>query len=209
MTNKITGILGGTFDPVHNGHLHIAEHALSHPEIEKILFMPCNTPALKNKPNTNTQQRLDMLHLAIGQRKNMQIEDCEIKRGGISYMSDSLKYLANSNTNPLALVIGVDTFNNINRWHNWQEITKYAHIIIAPRPGHHLSKEAWAKQLLAQSVTDIQDLCTTKSGKVFMLDMPLLPVSSTKIRHDLKYDLPQEGVPDAVQEYIGKNNLYL
>jgi nicotinate-nucleotide adenylyltransferase len=208
MNNKITVILGGTFDPIHNGHIKIAQHLAQYNVINTIKLTPCNIPALKNKPQTSAQHRLAMLEIALKKLNKTQIETCEIDREGISYMSETLKFLKQTTNDSLALAVGVDAFNQLNKWHNWQEILETAHIIIAPRSGNKITTETWAQEIL-NNTCNIEQLQMHENGKTVVLDMPLTPVSSSRIREESNNHIPPEGVPEDVKQYIKNHNLYI
>lgn len=212
MSTNLLAILGGTFDPVHNGHLHIANELLKNYPIEQIVFVPCNIPAIKNQTKTTAADRLNMLKLATCAHQNMHIDDCEIKRGGVSFMHDTLKQLRRDNPDkPLALIMGQDAFDNFNNWHNWQQILTMAHLIIVPRPGYSANTASWAAGLQQQHATQqFADLEQNLYGKIFHAQIAQMPVSSTEIRekcHDLSR-LPTEGVNKKVRHYITQHNLY-
>jgi nicotinate-nucleotide adenylyltransferase len=207
MHNTITGILGGTFDPIHNGHLRMASSALEQGVVDKIKFVPCNRPAIKSAPQTSSSQRVAMLKLAITDLNNSTIDCCEIERGGVSYTADTLQKLQHNCSDTLALIIGADAFNNFNKWRDWQTILQTAHLIIVPRPGYELSSATWAQDILQQTCT-ADELKQFTHGKILLLDMPTTPISSSEIRANKAKNLPPEGVPDLVQEHILQHKLY-
>ena len=129
MTQPV-GILGGTFDPVHNGHLHLATTFLETLNMAELCFVPLNTPPHRTPPLASAEQRLEMLELAVENQAGLKIDDCEIRRGGISYSIDTLKHLRKIlNETPICLLMGIENFNTLNHWHQWQSLLDYAKIL--------------------------------------------------------------------------------
>lgn len=136
---KALGILGGTFDPIHQGHLGIAHAALLACQLTEIRFIPCKQPLLKNQAHASTEQRLAMLSIACKPYPNFVIDDREIKRDTPSYMVETLTSLrADYPTSALCLIIGIDAFIDLPQWYHWQQLIDLAHIIIPNRPSFSL-----------------------------------------------------------------------
>ncbi|OGT06369.1 MAG: nicotinate (nicotinamide) nucleotide adenylyltransferase [Gammaproteobacteria bacterium GWF2_41_13] len=128
------GILGGTFDPIHQGHLQIALIALQQLHLQKIHFIPCFQPPHRNQPIASPNDRLAMVKLAIGNNTAFNADDREIKRGNISYTIDTLKSLRQDYPDtPLCLIIGTDAFQELQQWHHWKELIDYAHLVVMYR----------------------------------------------------------------------------
>ncbi len=135
MTQPI-GILGGTFDPVHNGHLHLATAFLKELDLAELRFIPLNSPAHRPAPVASSAQRLEMLKLAVEDQARLKVDDCERRRDGVSYTIDTLKDLRTRFAeSSLCLLMGIENFKTLNQWHQWQSLLGYAHIVIANRPG--------------------------------------------------------------------------
>ncbi len=133
------GILGGIFDPIHNGHLATANLARETFGLDKILFIPAGSPAHKSAPNANSKHRLAMLKLGIGTTPGFEIWQGELHRKGPSYTVDTLKELKNRyHETPLYFIIGSDNLREIPLWHNYRTILNLAVFCVAHRPGHSM-----------------------------------------------------------------------
>lgn len=132
------GILGGTFDPVHKGHIQMAELALSHHSIDEVWMLPNKIPVHKAAAVANQHHRLGMLELAIGMRRHIDICTEELDRSTPSYMIDTLISLNKKQPNThWSLIIGMDSFQHLHRWHRHQEILHYCNVIVFQRPGNN------------------------------------------------------------------------
>lgn len=204
------GILGGTFDPVHYGHLRIAVECKEALGLDELRMIPCALPSHRNEPDANAQQRLEMLSLALLDIKDIIADDRELKRKGYSYTVDTLESL--KKTFPEAvfyLIIGSDSFQNILQWHKWQSIVELANIVIAQRPDHGNDQESLAGKTLAERFCSVDEIKNAESGKITCLGVSQLDISATRIRNlilekrTLKFLLP-----DSVIQFIEKHNLY-
>ena len=120
MTKPI-GILGGSFDPIHFGHLRLAKECIDRADLDKVLFIPVNSPVHRNPLVANPDQRFEMLSLAIDNSSQFEISDSEIKRGDISYTIDTLRNLRKSYIDsPLCLIMGMDAFLAFDSWKDWE-----------------------------------------------------------------------------------------
>ncbi|HCU04907.1 MAG TPA: nicotinic acid mononucleotide adenylyltransferase [Coxiellaceae bacterium] len=206
------GILGGTFDPIHNGHIQIASIALEQLPLQKIQFMPCFQPSHREQPQTSSTDRLAMVKLAIENHPGFEIDDREIKRRGISYMIDTLKSLRNDYPQiPLCLILGTDAFNHLAQWRDWEQLINYAHLIVIFRDVQERSQlnsmTDWAASHLTHHV---DDLSCYLQGKIYYLAMKPIPISATEIRDKIKTrskDLKNE-LPEKVLDYIKTHHLY-
>lgn len=206
------GILGGTFNPIHLGHTHVAQAMMQRLSLDKVLFIPAALPALKQSPQIDTEQRLDMLALAIQGHPLWQIDTREIERGGISYSIDTLKSLREELGSDCSLVwlLGSDAFARIDQWHDWQALLDYAHFAIAQRPNSIEHYQAGATQLLQQHATDNLALLKQSShGHIVRLSIDAPDISSSAIRqacatgHAVDTMLNQD-----VANYIQQHHLY-
>jgi nicotinate-nucleotide adenylyltransferase len=186
------GILGGTFDPPHNGHIAIAEAALKELRLDKIIFIPAGLPPHKTKrPVSSKADRLEMLRLTIKGKRQFEISEIEIDRAGPSYTVDTLRYLCEHNPHDqFFYLIGADNISEMETWRLPNEIIELVTVAVASRPGF------------------------TSSGifrdKVIYFNMTAVDISSTKIRNRVKLNLPIEGlIPLDVEEYIREKGLYL
>lgn len=129
------GIYGGTFNPIHYGHLRTAIEVREIFGLDELRLLPCAQPAHRATPEVSSEQRLQMLQLAISEAPELQIDTRELERAGISYMVDTLAAIrAEVRQVPIMLFIGMDAFNGLTSWHRWQELFDYAHIVVMTRP---------------------------------------------------------------------------
>lgn len=210
-SDKAIGIFGGTFDPIHLGHIGVAEHVLSTFSLEKILWVPCNIPAHRNKPKTSAKQRLDMVSLAIQKQPLFEVNDSEINRDGVSYTVDTLKEIRLKHPKKsLFLIIGVDAFVHFNTWKNWQDILSLANLIVINRTGFKLPDSPWLNSLLKKHEVQKNEIDETPShGFIFFEKMPAVDISATQIRAELANNgITQNTLPTVVHDYINKHKLY-
>lgn len=211
MKKKLIGLLGGTFDPLHNSHLAAAKWVLKQTAASYIQFIPSFKPPHREAPVATPRQRLLMVTLTISNEPNLCVNDCEIQRGGTSYTYDTLVELTTKKPQDIyALILGTDAFNQFNTWKNWQQILEKAHLIIINRPDHELAQADWLKALLAErEVTDANALFNNSSGKIFQLTIPPEPYSATEIRENIAAgkDVSQS-IPETVRAYIESEKLY-
>lgn len=211
MTQPV-GILGGTFDPVHNGHLHLATTFLEQLKLAEILFVPSNNPPHRPAPLASPEQRLEMLKLAVENHPHLKIDDCELERGGISYTIDTLKLIRNKiGEAPLCLIMGMENFKTLNHWHQWQSLLDYAHIVIVNRPerDENINSEEIKNFMSTFITTAIEDLRDQAAGCILKLDIPMLDISSTQIRNNIHSNLDSESLlSDKVLDFIHTQHLY-
>ncbi len=188
------GILGGTFDPIHEGHLHLAEAAKKQFHLDKILFIPAFIPPHKarRRDMTPAPYRYRMVELAIREEPAFEISNVELNRPDLSYTADTLRDLrAKYPKDELFLILGRDTFREVPKWRRPVEIRKIVHFIVAPR-----GEDADAPYPWHEGVSELQ--------------MKLHPASSSEIREVLGkgHALPPHWLPEAVLEYIQRMKLY-
>ena len=212
---KAVGIFGGTFDPVHIGHLRTAVELREHLGLDELRLMPSARPPHREQPGVSAEHRLAMLQLAIGKGNlaaGLLADDRELRREGLSYTVETLAQLRTElgDNIALCLCIGMDSLVNLHTWQRWQTLSDYAHIVVAARPGWHLPETGPVAQWLAGRCTDDPKLLSkSPSGRVLVEAMTLLPVSATQIREDLAAGSSVRYlVPDAVIQYIHQHGLY-
>ncbi|MFH0910996.1 MAG: nicotinate-nucleotide adenylyltransferase [Planctomycetota bacterium] len=202
---KEIGLLGGTFDPVHNGHLHFARSALSVFKLEKVLFIPTNFPPHKNRPGiAPPEDRLAMLRLAISDMAGMEISLVELGRIGRSYTVDTLRTLAPEYPGArFRLLIGADMIEDFHLWREAQAVLHLARPIVAARPGTDLSADTLLRILNPMLHTFADDFVRG------LLELPPMDVSSTAIRQAVDRGKPiEDWVPASVGQYIREHGLY-
>lgn len=207
------GILGGTFDPVHHGHLRLALECLEQAHLAEVRLIPLHTPPHRLGAGASGEQRLRMLKLATGDSDKLIVDDCELKRGGTSYTVDTLELLRERfGRTPVCLIMGMDAFQTLNTWHEWERILDYAHILVADRPGEGARVEHpdIASVYRDAATRDREDLERTPAGKIFRITMPMLDISATRIRKIIGAGRdPHFLLPHAVIQFILKEKLYL
>lgn len=211
MQNLPIGILGGTFDPIHLGHTRLTKKILTLIPLQSILLIPCHQSPLKNKPIASAEDRLNMVKIAIKNNANLLTDDCEIKRGGLSYTIDTLKTLKLAYPeNPLVFIVGIDAFNRLNEWEDRYEILKLAHLVVVNRPGFLPTTNLKVIELLEKYQTkDARSLQKQNAGLIYLIDIEPLPISATQIRDLIKNNQSASNlVAKEVWKYICKNKLY-
>ncbi len=205
------GIFGGTFDPVHFGHLRPALEVMEALRLEEVRFVPAGVPNLRGAPRAAAGHRRAMLERAIGDQPGFVIDDRELRRPGVSYMADTLAELrAEIGERPLCLILGLDAFLKLHRWHDWERIPELAHIAVAHRPGWDgQAPEGPLQRLLAERSDTADGLAARPAGRVVRLEVTQLAISATDIRarvragRDIRYL-----TPDPVRDYIHQHRLY-
>lgn len=206
------GIFGGTFDPVHYGHLRSALEVKDIFGLTEVRLIPCANPPHREQPVVTAKMRLQMLELAIKNQPGLKIDTRELDRydqhQAPSYMVDTLKSLRQEFENePLLLFIGSDAFKHLTGWHQWQQLFDYAHIVVMTRPGFETQQlDDFFKARLAG---DINELAQASAGKLCFQQVTQLDISATAIRDIFARKLnPGFLLPDAVIEYIKQHQLY-
>jgi len=211
MQNLPIGILGGTFDPIHLGHTHLAKQILTLISLQSILLIPCNQSPLKNQPVASTEDRLNMVKIAVKNNPKILVDDCEIRRDGLSFTIDTLKTLKlDYPNNSLVFIVGIDAFNRFDEWEDCYEILKLAHLIVVNRPGFLVATNPKVIELLEKCRTnDVRSLQKQNAGLIYLVDIAPLPISATQIRNLIKNNQSASNlVAKEVWKYICKNKLY-
>ena len=207
------GILGGTFNPIHNGHLHLAERLQQTMGFEAIRFMPAAIPALKDLPNVSAEQRADMVKLAIVDHPTFQIDSRELDRAGPSYTIDSLISLREELGDKVSIcwLIGSDAFARLHTWHRWNELLDFCHFVVVKRPhSEDLTWNAKIEYLVEKHQTNhLNALKNSASGKILIQEIAALDISSTEIREKIASKTNVSDVmPGHVIHYIQQHQLY-
>ncbi len=203
------GIYGGTFNPVHYGHLRTALEIKEIFGLEQIRLIPCYQPVLKGEPSVTAITRLKMLELAIIGEKELVSDSRELDRQGASYMVDTLSSLRDEfPRQSLLLLIGSDAFTNLEQWYQWQLLFDYAHVIVMTRPDY-TNKISVSHFFKTRLIINPVILRQTLAGKLYFQSVTQLAISSTQIREILvKKRSPRFLMPDNVINYIQQNKLY-
>ena len=205
------GIFGGTFDPIHYGHLRSAFEVLQALRFEEVRFVPCGDPPHRGATFAAAELRHSMVRAAIAGQDGFICDEREIQRDGPSYTIDTLTALREElPRRSLGLILGMDAFLGLPQWHRWDEILSVAHIVVAHRPGWKAPDIGPLGEIIAAAGTHcVADLHDTLHGRIFIHAVTQLEISSTEIR-----DLVAAGrdarflMPDAVRDVIKENGVY-
>lgn len=212
------GILGGTFDPIHHGHLRLAQEALEQCGLVAVRFIPSGTPPHRNVPHASAQQRLDMVRLALQGNPSFILDEREVHRNDPCYTVNTLTELRAEfgAQRPLCLLMGCDAFLMLHTWHEWQHLFELAHIVVMQRAGGrplgnaiNEADAALRNEYHARLAPAPRVLRDAPGGTILVADMPALEISATDIRNrcselrNIRYLLP-----DAVANYIQSQHLY-
>jgi nicotinate-nucleotide adenylyltransferase len=197
----VKAIFGGTFDPVHFGHIKVAERAKSELDLDEVIFMPAGDPWMKKGFYVSpASDRLEMVELAISDYEGFSVSTLEIDREGASYTVDTIREIASTmnEDDQLYFLMGWDTLLKFGFWKEPEEILKLCKLIAFPR----LGCEVPTKEVLDKILPDLYE-------KTIMLDEQFIDISATAIRDSIKNgDSIREFVPDKVAEYIEMRGLY-
>lgn len=209
------GILGGTFNPIHFGHLRMAQELADALALTQVRFIPAANPPHKDTPTISAQQRAEMVKLALADNHRFILDERELLRTGASYTIDTLQSLRNElgATASISLFMGSDAFSKFDTWHRWQEIIHLCHIALVQRPQLRSQDTVLSKPLetflhnhYSENPDDIHDL---PAGIVTMRQVTALDISSTAIRLALKSNQSVRYLmPGNVIDYIKSNHLY-
>ena len=195
------GLFGGTFDPIHNGHLHIARSFADELDLESVILLPAGDPYHKTAPRTAAHHRLAMAEIAAQADSRLAVSDCDIVRQGATYTHDTVQiFRQHFPAAELWLLIGMDSLLQLHTWHRWQDLVRQCRIAAAPRPGSSLAQapaplQTWLAEALPQ-------------GRLHILQAEPLPISSSQIRQQLAAEHTSPDLPPAVLGYIRQHQLY-
>lgn len=210
---RLIGILGGTFDPIHHGHIRLALEAREQLELDQVRLIPVNIPPHRSLPVAAATHRRVMIELAINDEPNLCIDLRELGSSEISYTINTLNSLRQDFSNDaLCLIIGRDAFNKIDSWKQWQEILNYVHIIVANRPGESTNKisSELNNWIIKHKTNDRAFLQRNLSGYIYFIDIPKLDISSSMIRQSYsEHKAIDNLLPSETLTYIKDNELYL
>ena len=207
----ILGILGGTFDPVHNGHLRFAEEARHRLGLDAVALVPAGIPVHRGPARATADQRRAMLAAAVRGRSGCYVDERELAVDGPGWTIDTLaSFRAESGKRPLCLLLGADQLEALDAWRRWPELTDYAHLVVARRTGATRPRgDEVRRWVAARRCEDPARLHTRPAGSIFMMDLPARDISSTAIRaRCASGGTLDELVPQAVAQYIRQENLY-
>ncbi len=208
---RTIGVFGGTFDPIHYGHLRSAFELLQALALHEVRFVPCGDPPHRGVTFASAGQRLRLVELAIAGQDGFVADDRELRRSGPSYTIDTLAAMQGEFPgHALCLIIGMDAFLGLTSWHRWDEILDFAHIVVAHRPGWKAPDIGPLGDLIADHGTHRpDDLASARCGRVHIHAVTQLEIASTEIRELVAVGRdPRFLMPDAVRNEIRETGLY-
>ena len=212
---RLTGLLGGTFNPIHFGHLRMAQELAEALQLNEVRFIPSSSPPHKATPEVSAEHRAEMVKIAIADNPQFKFDDRELQRKGASYTIDTLISLREElgTKTAICLFMGSDAFIKLDTWHRWQELLNFCHIILVQRPNFSPEYPKLPENLeilLRDHYTEnALNLATKATGFIHMQKITALDISSTKIREMFKRDqTPRYLVHEKLIDYIKQHQLY-
>jgi nicotinate-nucleotide adenylyltransferase len=205
------GIFGGTFDPIHFGHLRTAFELLQALRLAEVRLMPAGSPPHRGVPLCDAEHRLAMVRAAIVGQPGFVVDDREIRRDGPSYSVTTLRELrAEAPARPVCLIVGMDAFLGLPQWHEWRSLLELAHVVVAHRPGWAAPASGTLGELLAERGTArVEDLHEAVAGRIHVRSVTPLEISSTDLRNLIVSGSdPRYLLPDAVRAIIRDTGCY-
>jgi nicotinate-nucleotide adenylyltransferase len=210
---RLQALFGGTFDPVHYGHLKPVETLANLVGLDRTILMPNNVPPHRPQPVASSEQRKTMLELAIADKPLFTLDERELRRDTPSWTSQTLQEWREEQgaDKPLAFIIGQDSLLTFHTWHRYETILDYAHLLVCRRPGYPSTlpdpdRQMWLERHL---IHDPEALHVLPAGKIYLAETPWYNISSTQIRERLaRQESCQDLLPSAVEEYIHQQGLY-
>ncbi len=214
MTNPEAGlaVFGGTFDPIHFGHLESAAAVMDLLGVPRVKLVPSFVPPHRISPSSTPAQRLSMLQIATCENNAMEVDDREVSRRGVSYTADTLASFRSElgKAAPLYFVLGVDSYCTLNEWDRWRSLTDVAHLVVLDRPGYSQEIPAevltWSQRKLVDDPKEMKHLAF---GAICLLSLAQVDVSATDIREMLKIGRRPTGkMPEKVIDFALEHGLY-
>lgn len=212
VTNESIGLFGGTFNPVHYGHLRVATALAEHLELAQMRMLPCALPPHRELPKVSAAQRLAMLEMALKGQSVLRADGLELHRQGPSYSIDTLVQVRREigEQVPLYFCMGMDALSDLNSWHRWRELLDHCHIVVCSRPGWSLPNQAplasWINQHRCDNLNTVKGFA---QGHIYFCDKVNVDLSSTAVRDHLdRGNCITDMIPVAVASYIKQHQLY-
>jgi nicotinate-nucleotide adenylyltransferase len=217
MSSAPVGILGGTFDPIHYGHLRLSQEVGEGLKLGEVRFVPSGTPPHRTAPRISALERLEMVRIAVRDNPLFSIDEREIQRSGPGYTVDTLTELRREigPTRPLCLLVGADAFLDLATWSRWHELFGLAHIVVAHRPGFPV--DTWqdrmpqplAREYASRMLRQPLAVHLAPAGGIAVVAIAALDISATRIRDCIAAGTsPRYLLPDSVLDYIQTRQLY-
>ena len=205
-------VMGGTFDPVHEGHLASALAVSKLLGDARVMMIPSQLPPHRQAPHASAAHRWAMLELATANCNRLMLDARELHRQGVSYTWDTLASIREEigAVAPLVFVLGSDAYNALDQWRSWRQLTDIAHLLILARPGHGLSPAEEVTHWACGKLTALaDDLLRRPAGCIHQAELAQVEISATAVRQAVAEGKPLKGmVPDAVADYIHSHSLY-
>lgn len=211
MTLDLIGVYGGTFDPIHLGHVQAASEVQRKLGMREVRMVLSATPPHRETPFLSAQKRFELLQLALKENSSLIADDIELERSGSSYMVDTLRLMRHQlPTTAIALILGIEAFNHLQSWYEWQELIELAHIVVTDRAsfGNELNIElnAFVKKHETQELSQLKELT---HGKIYRQNVTPFEVSATQIRSDIQQGISvADFLAPQVWQKIEQLNLY-
>ncbi len=209
------GLFGGTFDPVHYGHLRLAEEAIAHLALGGVRWIPAGQPPHRGAPQVTASQRLEMVCRATAGNPRFDVDASEVEAAAPSYTVHTLERLRRElgERQQLVLLVGADAFAGLATWHRWRDIFKLAHVAVSHRPGFPVETASLPHELATEfndrRQADASALKASPAGGIVTFAMTQLAISATQIRKLLANELSARYLlPDDVLDYIQIHSLY-
>lgn len=217
MSTGPLGVFGGTFDPIHYGHLRLAEEILETAKLAEVRFVPSGTPPHRGTPRADARHRVNMVRLATADNRRFSVDDRETTRSGPGYTYDTLTQLRQQigTQRSIALLLGADAFLELATWHRWHQLFDLAHVVVAYRPGFPIDTwqarmpEPLAREYAARYMQQPLAVHLAPAGGIAVVSMTGLDISATFVRTAVHSGASSRYLlPDAVLDYIQSHGLY-
>ncbi|MCK7598313.1 nicotinate-nucleotide adenylyltransferase [Microbulbifer sp. CAU 1566] len=208
---KTIALFGGTFNPVHFGHLRMALELKELLDFDEMRLLPSHQPAHRETPGISSAARRDMLALAIEGCPELTLDERELNREGPTYTVDTLEELRAELGEEVSIsfCMGLDSLLSLPSWHRWEQLTKLGHLVVVTRPGWQIPRDGEVAELLASHRGELQHLRQEAAGRILVREQTLLPISATGIRSLIERGRsPQFLLPERVLNYIQTHQLY-
>ncbi len=205
------GFFGGTFDPIHLGHLRLALELKQQLLLDEMWLLPCYIPPHRASPSVDAQRRVQMLQLALADCAELHWDTRELRREKPSYTYDTLCELRAEMGAEASLswCMGMDSFAGLDSWYRWEDLIGLAHLVVVARPGWEMPTQGALADLVVRHRAGSEAIPTAAAGRLVIVEQRLLPISATEIRAQIRAgESPQFLVPDTVWNYIRTHGLY-
>lgn len=204
--------MGGTFDPIHNGHLRTALELQQWLGVDQVCLIPSKQPVHRGEPGCSSEQRLAMVRAAVADEPALQVDEREILSDKPSYSLLTLQSLraALGAEKPICMIMGMDAYLTLPSWHEWQQFIELCHLVVVQRPGYTLPDDSVMAVFTQQHLADTpQQMLTQPAGSVLIHELTPLGISATQVRQSIQAGRsPRYLIPDQVWQYIQENHLY-